>query len=134
MKKENVLTVKIKVLDSKEEWIMLWVSQIVRCLADGIYTRIFMSDSSSHYVMHGIGEIEAMICSPFFFRIYKSHYINIAHMIGYDYCDGHATVRMPQGADLPVAREKRYQFEDRLQDLGFMDNDGNFTGVEPKPE
>jgi len=85
------------------------VSDIIRCQAAESYTELFLSDGSRFVVSRNISEVEEMFEGNRFFRIHKSHLINLSHIKKYTKGRG-GTVLLSDGSEVEVARRKKDDF------------------------
>jgi len=81
---------------------------ILRCEADGAYTRIFRIKDSL-LVSRNIGHIEGLLKKHDFFRVHKSHLINLGHVREYIRGKG-GTVIMSDNSSVEVSKRKREDF------------------------
>lgn len=96
--------------------IFLKIQEIVRCESDNNYTNIYSIDGSKIIVSKTLKEYDEML-SPFrFFRIHKSHLINLAYLSRYKKGEG-GQVTMEDGAELEVSRRRKEDFLKELQRL-----------------
>ena len=94
--------------------IFVKIKEILRCESDNNYTNIFLQDGKKIIVSKTLKEYDEML-SPFnFFRIHKSHLINLAFLARYRKGDG-GYVEMEDGAELEVSRRRKEEFLNALQ-------------------
>jgi two-component system, LytTR family, response regulator len=87
------------------------VLSIVRCEASGNYTTLFFQDGKSLLVCRTLKDMERMLEPyPVFFRIHKSHIINLNKVSAYSRGEN-PLVKLDNGAELPVSRQTKAQFE-----------------------
>jgi two-component system LytT family response regulator len=89
------------------------ISDIIRCHSDGSYTTIFLTDGKKMVVSKPIGEYEDLFNEENFFRIHRSHLININHIKKYMKGDG-GYVLMSDGAEVEVSRRKKNEFMEAM--------------------
>jgi two-component system, LytTR family, response regulator len=53
------------------------VNDIVYCIADGSYTRLYMTDKSEILLSKTLGDVDEMLSEYHFFRIHHSTLINL---------------------------------------------------------
>lgn len=85
------------------------VREIIRMEGEGNYTHIFMQSGKSHISTRQLGVYEKALTSFSFFRIHKSHLINIDHII--KFClnkPGH--VIMSDDKKIEIARYRKDDF------------------------
>lgn len=85
------------------------VNDIVYCLADGSYTRMFMADKNEILLSKTLGDVEEMLGEYNFFRIHHSSLINLKQVKKYIRGEG-GEVIMSNGKNLPVARTRKTDF------------------------
>ncbi len=114
--KENHIPERI-LLPIGNELILVDVSNIVYCLADGSYTYIHCSDQEKPFLLSkNLREIEELLSNPHFFRPHNSWLINnkFIHKI----IKSDAMEIVVQGnVRIPVARSKRQEVIEWLQKL-----------------
>lgn len=82
------------------------VSDIVRCEADGNYTKFVLSNNESIIVCKTMKVYEDLLAEYKFIRIHKSHLINVNYVDKYINGDG-GTVIMSDGSSVEVSRRKK---------------------------
>jgi two-component system, LytTR family, response regulator len=85
------------------------VNDIVCCIADGSYTRMFMADKSEMLLSKTLGDVEELLCEYDFFRIHHSTLINLKQVKKYIRGEG-GEVIMSNGKNLIVARTRKTDF------------------------
>jgi two-component system, LytTR family, response regulator len=85
------------------------VNDIVYCVADGSYTRIYMLDKSEIILSKTLGDVEELLCEYHFFRIHHSSLINLKQVRKYIRGEGGEVV-MSNGKSLLVARTRKVDF------------------------
>lgn len=81
-------------------------TEIIRVEADGNYATFFISDGRKVIVSKPMKEYEDKLLENGFFRIHKSHLINILKMSYFEKAEG-GSVMMVDGSRVPVASRKR---------------------------
>jgi len=81
---------------------------IIRCEADGAYTKIYF-ENSQLIVSKNIKILEDALLRFGFFRVHKSHLINLSHLTEYIKGNGGIAV-MTDGSHVEVAKRKRESF------------------------
>lgn len=92
-------------------------SDIIRLEADGNYSTFYLVDGRKVIVSKPISEYEDVLVENDFFRIHKSHLINVRKMSYFEKAEGGSVV-MVDGSDVPVASRKRDAVIDLLEKLG----------------
>ncbi len=90
------------------------LSTIVRCTADGNYTRIFFTSGQQTLVAKTLKGLEELLQGHSFERIHKSHIINIDHLRSYLNRDNGQVV-LSDRSILPVAQRKKTALLQLLQ-------------------
>ncbi|MCD4789227.1 MAG: LytTR family DNA-binding domain-containing protein [Bacteroidales bacterium] len=89
--------------------IFVKIKEITRCESDNNYTNIFLNNGEKIIVSKTLKEYDEML-SPFnFFRIHKSHLINLKYLERYKKGEG-GYVIMEDGAELEVSRRRKEDF------------------------
>ena len=91
------------------------VSEIVRFESDNAYSTIFLNSGKNMVACRSIGDFESMLEPYSFFRIHKSHLINMNQIREYMRVDGGYIV-MADGARVEISRRKK---DDFLEQMGF---------------
>ena len=82
---------------------------IIRLEADGNCTQIYFSDGTKYLDTKTLKIFEDMLDDEIFFRVHKSHLINLTYLKEYLNTDGGEVV-MKDGATVPVARNRLSEF------------------------
>ncbi len=90
------------------------IRQIVRCEAEGGYTRFHMDDGQNQLVSRNLGEYEELLEPYGFFRIHHSHLINLDHVRSYEKGRG-GHVKMTDNHVLEVAQRKKAEFIEKFE-------------------
>ena len=104
------------VLADAERIYLVTVREIVRCEADGSYTQFHLENGKHLTLSKSIKTVEQMLPDALFYRIHRSHLINLTFFDYLDRRDG-GTVRLHDGTTLPVAVRRREALLERLQQL-----------------
>lgn len=91
-------------------------ASIIRCHADGAYTRLFFRDGGDTLVSRSLGDIESLLPERHFCRIHHSHLINLYELKKYRKGRG-GSVLMSDAAELPVAARRRTELLQRIAAL-----------------
>lgn len=89
-------------------------NEIVRLEADGCYTNIFMKEGKNKVVTRTLKEFEDTLPKDKFFRIHKSHLINLNFIKDYSNIGGFY-VTMNDGSKIEVSRRKAPDFIKKLK-------------------
>jgi two-component system, LytTR family, response regulator len=82
--------------------------EIVRCEADGSYTRLSLGNGSQIVASVNLGQVAAKLGRDFL-RVHKSHIVNRRYITGYTKGDA-LFVRMSDRSEVPVSRINREAF------------------------
>jgi two-component system LytT family response regulator len=82
------------------------IGNIIRFEADSNYTRIFFTDGKAITSSKTLKEYEDTVAGQNFFRIHKTHLVNLGHIKKYVKTDG-GYVLLSDGTSLEVARRKK---------------------------
>jgi two-component system, LytTR family, response regulator len=94
--------------------VFIRTANLVRCEADGSYTYIYMEDGTKHHISKKLIEFEKSLDSDArFFRVHKSHIINLTKVERYIRGEGGELV-MCDSKHIPVSREHKKQLLERL--------------------
>ncbi len=85
------------------------INSIIRCQAEGNYTRIFFSGSGAMLVSRTLGDFEDQLTVHGFIRISHSHLVQLAAIERYSREDGGYVV-MKDGVHITVSKNKRESF------------------------
>jgi two-component system, LytTR family, response regulator len=110
----NILAENLKHLNKKEKIIlktfdhihMINHDEIIRVEADRNYSTFYITDGRKIIISKSIKDIEDQLNNKGFYRIHKSHIINLSMMKYFDKSDGGYVV-MKDGFSVPVASRKR---------------------------
>jgi len=101
-------------LPSLEGITFVRIKEIIRCESDNNYTNIFLLNGQRIIVSKTLKEYDEMLTPFNFFRIHKSHLINIGFLQKYKKGEGGYVV-MEDGAELEVSRRRKEDFLIALQ-------------------
>ncbi len=94
------------ILRTSEQIHSVKASEIIRVEANGNYATFYISDGRKVMVSKPMKEFEDKLLENSFFRIHKSHMINIRKMNYFEKAEG-GSVMMVDGSRVPVASRKR---------------------------
>ena len=81
---------------------------VIRCEGDGAYTKVFR-ENDSILVSRNIGHLEKTFAKHNFFRVHKSHLINLGHVREYIRGKG-GIIIMSDNSHIDVSKRKREEF------------------------
>lgn len=94
------------VIPTKEGFDFVTQSDVLYAIADENYTNICLSNKRSRFASKNLGYFEQLLTPPAFFRIHKSHLINLKEVVNYEHGNG-GYVKMSDGKRLEVSRRKK---------------------------
>ena len=86
---------------------------IVRCEADGAYTKVYIANDKMLLISKNIRALELVLSNYSFFRVHKSHVINLKHLKQYIKGSGGIAV-MSDGSQVSISKRKREDFLEAL--------------------
>ena len=104
------------VLKTMEKLHLVPVTEITRCEADKNYTFFFLEDQRKIIVSGSIKDYEDILGEQGFFRVHKSHIINLSYVDSFVKSDG-GSVLMKDGTTIPVAMRKKHQLIELFEKL-----------------
>ena len=99
---------KIPLLVGNNKTIFVDANTIVRCEADGNYTKLFFTDGKSELITKLIKDVEILLEGFNFFRAHKSHLINIDNIKSFIKTDDE--IIMIDGSKIPLSRNMKSDF------------------------
>ncbi len=106
-KKEETITQIV--LPGRDSHIVAELHKIVRIEAQGSYVMIYLEDQKNHLVVKSLSYYEDLLPSKHFFRIHKSHLINIHKVARYD-AGRSGKVVLKDGSVLDIAARRKSAF------------------------
>ncbi|UTW64284.1 response regulator transcription factor [bacterium SCSIO 12741] len=96
--------------------IFVKISDIIRCESDGNYTRIFLKTGKKILASKTLGEYESLLENEYFYRVHRSHLINLQHIKKYLKGEGGYVV-MSDDSKVDVSRRKKSGFMEMLAEI-----------------
>jgi two-component system LytT family response regulator len=87
------------------------VEDIMRCMADGNYTRFYLAGGISLLVAKTLKDYDRLLSAADFLRVHQSHLVNMKHVKEYIKTDGGYLV-MQDGMKIPVSTRKKTEVLD----------------------
>ncbi|MBL7941563.1 MAG: response regulator transcription factor [Flavobacteriales bacterium] len=110
-------TVEKTVIPTKDGYAVVRNTDIIHLEADENYTTIYVVGGKKYVTSKNIKAFEDKLDPHMFFRVHKSHIINIAHHLKeFIRTEGNIAV-MSNQAQVPVSRRKLQEFLDKLESL-----------------
>lgn len=92
------------------------ISEIVRFEGEGCYTKIILRSGKSYFVSKTLKEFTEHIPQKLFYRIHKSHLINLNHIKEFSKIDG-GFVTMSNGDLVEVSRRRLHDFMETIKKM-----------------
>jgi two-component system LytT family response regulator len=96
--------------------IFINLSDIIRCDSDGNYTFFILTNGKKIIASRTLGEYEQMFADDNFFRVHRSHLINLEHVKKYIKGEGGYVV-MTDNSQVEVSRRNKNDFLEKLSHL-----------------
>lgn len=93
--------------------LFLPAADIIRMEAAGSYATIFLKDKSKLVASKNLSELEAMLDHADFFKVHKSHLVNLSYVSKYIRGEGGILV-LTDGSEVDVSRRKKEELMIRL--------------------
>ena len=98
---------------------IIQLSEIVRLEAVSNYTKFFLSDGKQLLISKTMGDYEEMLLKNNFFRIHRSHIINLRYLRTFHKNEA-GSVELRDGTVLEVSDRKKKELLQRLTDISFQ--------------
>ena len=92
------------------------LNDIIRCDSDGNYTYFILTGGKKIVSSRTLGEYEELFEDENFFRVHRSHLVNLKHIKKYIKGEG-GYVALSDNSQVEVSRRKKNEFLDRLTHL-----------------
>ncbi len=112
-----VQTEKKAAIPTSEGIHMIAHDRLIRCESDGSYSTLYIEGAKPLLVSKNLRELEDLLNSPNFFRIHKSHLINLSHIRFVSKQDG-GDVLMSDNSSVPISRSAKQEFFRRISQNG----------------
>jgi len=93
---------------------ILLIDDIIRLEAEGCYTKVILKDGKNSVVSRTLKDFEDSIPKEKFFRIHKSHMINLKYIRDFSKKDG-SHVTMTDGSKIEISRRKAPDFIQKIK-------------------
>ncbi len=90
------------------------LDEIIRIEAEGSYSKIFLIDGKWKIVTKTLKDFEDSLPEQSFFRVHKSHIVNLKYVKEYTGIDG-GSVKMTDGSKVEVSRRKAVDFVKKIK-------------------
>jgi two-component system LytT family response regulator len=104
------------VLPTSNGFIVIVIDDIIRLEADSCYTKVFSKEGKSLLVSRTLKEFEENLPKDKFFRIHKSHLINLSFIKDYSRLGGFY-ITMKDGSKIEVSRRKAPDFIKKMKTI-----------------
>lgn len=101
-------------LPTPEGMIFIPVDRIVRCEAEGAYTRAHLVSNENVLFSKNLGQLEKRLSDQGFVRVHHSHLVNLQHIDAYQRI-GHGQLVMSDRSVVKVSRNKKSALADLIQ-------------------
>jgi len=85
------------------------IDDIIRFEADGCYTKVFFKEGKTLLISKTLKEFESTVSKYDFYRIHKSHLVNLRYVKEYSKTDG-SHITLKDGSVLEISRRKVADF------------------------
>ena len=92
--------------------------EIIRMEAEDCYTHIFSTQEKKITISKTLKEFEDKVSGKYFFRVHKSHLINLNHIKDYSKLDG-GCIAMSDGTRIQVSRRKSAEFMEKFKEFNL---------------
>jgi two-component system, LytTR family, response regulator len=102
------------VLPSSNGFNVIAIDDIIRLEGDGCYTKVVIKDSKNPVVSRTLKDFEETLPKEKFFRIHKSHIINLKYIKDYSKVSGNY-VTMIDGSRIEISRRRAPEFIQKIK-------------------
>jgi two-component system LytT family response regulator len=102
------------VIPQPNGFITLEADDIVRLEGEDCYTHIYLNDNKKITVSKTLKQFENALAEDVFFRIHKSHIINLKYFKEFTHLDGGFAV-LSDGTKLEISRRRQKEFIDKVK-------------------
>lgn len=115
-KSEPILDTDKLVLPASHGFNVMATDDIIRMEAEGCYTKVIFKDGKKSTVSRTLKDFEDTLPNEKFFRIHKSHLINLKYIKVYSNLSGNF-VTMTDGSKVEISRRKAPEFIQKIKSL-----------------
>jgi len=125
IQEKEVIQIKVPILRDNS-LISLNVEDIIRCEANGDFTTLYLKNPGygKMVINKGLGECEEMLVQHHFFRVHRSHLLNLVHIKDLSKLSN-LKVKLNNGDELPIARRRKLEFKQTFNDFHNENNNEN---------
>lgn len=102
------------VIPTSQGFKILVIDDIIRFEADGCYTKAFLKDGKNIVVSRTLKDFEETLPEEKFYRIHKSHMINLMFIKDYSKISGNF-LTMTDGSKVEISRRKSHEFLQKIK-------------------
>jgi two-component system LytT family response regulator len=102
------------VLSDAEKIYLVSINEIVRCESNGNYTSFYLTEKRTITISQSIKVFEQMLPNSLFYRVHRSHLINLNFFEFLDKKDG-GTIHLKDGTLLPIAIRRKDELLEKLK-------------------
>ena len=114
IKVETVYETDKLVLPASHGFNVLVIDDIIRLEAEGCYTKVIYKDGKNTIISRTLKDFEDTVPKEKFFRIHKSHLINLKYIKDYSNISGNF-VTMTDGSKIEISRRKAPEFIQKIK-------------------
>jgi len=111
-------SVEKTVIPTKDGLAIVRNTEIIHLEAMENYTMIYLVGGKKYMSSRSIKAFEDRLDTNMFFRVHKSHIINIAHHLKEFLRNEGLIAVLSDGTQVPVARRKLQEFLDKIENIG----------------
>ena len=104
-------------LPIKDGIVYLSISEIIRVESDGAYSIFYTDCGKKHLSSKNLGEYEDILPGFGFFRVHRSHIVNVKKIKKFIRSDGNF-IEMEDGSRVEIARRKKDEFLEMMNQIG----------------
>jgi two-component system LytT family response regulator len=90
------------------------VQKIIRCQGEGNYSHIYFEGNKHLLVAKTLVEFEDLLQEYSFFRVHKTHLVNLKQVIAYEKTDG-GILQLSNGDKVPISRRRKEDVQKMLK-------------------
>lgn len=114
MKDEIINEIDKLVIPASHGFNVLVIDDIIRLEAEGCYTKVFIKDRKDTFVSRTLKDFEDKLPKKNFYRIHKSHLINLKYVKEYSNVNGNFVI-MTDGSKIEISRRKAPEFIQKIK-------------------
>ncbi|WKK87069.2 LytTR family DNA-binding domain-containing protein [Marivirga arenosa] len=104
------------ILSDTENFYLIDISDVIRCESESNYTRFHLVDNQRILIAKTMKSYEEILEANGFFRVHRSHLINLNYFTRLDKKDG-GTIFLKDGSDVPLATRRKNLLIEALSKL-----------------